>query len=78
MGGVDDVRMRGFRERREVAAVLAILRAGAAPLAAEEVAVADASDRLLAAGHRQRGPPQAEAGRHGRVPHHPLDHAHQV
>ncbi|MCB9568120.1 MAG: molybdopterin molybdotransferase MoeA [Myxococcales bacterium] len=41
--------MRGFRERREVAAVLAILRAGAAPLAAEEVAVADASDRILAA-----------------------------
>src|SRR5262249_48333179 len=43
-----DVRMRGFRERAEVADVRALLEARLAPLPAEEVALGDAADRVLA------------------------------
>jgi len=54
-GGVEDVRMRGFRERREVAEVLELLRCCVAgdrgavgANATERVAVERAADRILA------------------------------
>ncbi len=45
---LDDVRMRGFRRRAEVQAVLARLQREAAPLAREEVAVTACVGRVLA------------------------------
>jgi len=45
----DDVRMRGFRSRVELAEVIALLRAGAAALPAESVAVTACVGRVLAA-----------------------------
>ena len=48
----DDVRMRGFRARAELAEVLALLRASAAPLASEPVPVTACAGRVLAAGVR--------------------------
>ena len=44
----DDVRMRGFRGRVELDEVLALLRAGAAALASEQVAVTQCGGRVLA------------------------------
>jgi len=44
----DDVRMRGFRTRTEVAAVVALLDARTAPLPGEPVALAAAAGRVLA------------------------------
>src|SRR5438105_4556745 len=43
-----DVRMRGFRDRAEVAAVVALLAARLQPLPAEEIDLRDASGRVLA------------------------------
>ncbi len=43
-----DVRMRGFRERASVDAVLALLDARTRPLAAEAVPLPDAAGRVLA------------------------------
>ncbi|MBU1866634.1 MAG: MoaD/ThiS family protein [Actinobacteria bacterium] len=45
-GGHDDVRMIGFRERATVEDALAAALAGVAPLAAEEVALTDAANRV--------------------------------
>ena len=44
-----DVRMRGFQDRAEVADVRALLEARVGPLPAEEVELADAAGRVLAA-----------------------------
>src|SRR5438067_2372532 len=43
-----DVRMKGFRDRAEVEAVLALLDARTSPLASEPVALAGAAGRVLA------------------------------
>lgn len=45
----DDVRMRGFRVRAELAGALGLLRATASPLPAESVAVTACAGRVLAA-----------------------------
>jgi molybdopterin molybdotransferase len=49
MSGFHDVRMRGFRDRAEVAEVLAILEARLSPLPSEDVPLAQAFGRVLAA-----------------------------
>ena len=46
--GFDDVRMRGFRQRADVAAVLALLSARVAALPGEAVALLEAAGRVLA------------------------------
>jgi molybdopterin molybdotransferase len=48
-GSFHDVRMKGFRDRAEVADVLRLLDARTAPLAAESVALAETAGRVLAA-----------------------------
>src|SRR5260370_16049542 len=47
--GFHDVRMRGFRDRAEVADVLGVLDRRVGPLGAEAVPLADAAGRVLAA-----------------------------
>jgi molybdopterin molybdotransferase len=49
MSGFHDVRMRGFRDRAEVAEVLAILEARLSPLPSEDVPLAQAFGRVLSA-----------------------------
>jgi molybdopterin molybdotransferase len=49
MSGFHDVRMRGFRDRAEVAEVLALLEAQLDPLPSEDVPLAQAFGRVLAA-----------------------------
>ena len=48
VGGAEDVRMRGFRDRVDVETAHAAAVAGVEPLASEAVAVADAVGRVLA------------------------------
>jgi molybdopterin molybdotransferase len=47
-GGVEDVRMRGFRDRASVEATLAFALDGVAPLPSEEVSVTECAGRVLA------------------------------